>query len=190
MKYATQKLKYFGKNNPFYGKKHTPETKAKISLSRIGKPTIKGENHWNWKGGKWKKLLTERKPCPICGKPIWLKSNFCKSCRQKGERHFNWKGGITKERIKIWRSKEYKQWRKAVFERDKYTCQACGKTNCWIEAHHIKPFSNFPELRFDVSNGITFCRSCHYKIRHHYKRPNSFNTNSLSSLVKSSRNTT
>jgi len=175
-KYCSRICGKKGKYNPFYGKKHSKKTKEKIAKSRIGKSTGSNEQHWNWQGGKWKKMLTERKPCPDCGKPIWLKSSYCKSCKQKGERSPNWKGGITPERIKIWRSQKYRNWRKAVFERDNYTCQKCGKTNCWIEAHHIKPFSNFPKLRFELSNGITLCKSCHYHIGHHYKRPNSLKT--------------
>ena len=35
--------KFKGKNNPFYGKKHTEETKQKISKNRKGQ--CSGENH-------------------------------------------------------------------------------------------------------------------------------------------------
>lgn len=62
-------------------------------------------------------------------------------------------------------SEEYRQWRAAVFERDHYTCQNCGKTGGGLNAHHIKPFSKHPELRFDVDNGITLCTECH-KLAH------------------------
>lgn len=54
----------------------------------------------------------------------------------------------------------YKQWRKAVMERDGHTCTQCGATD-ELEAHHIKPFAEFPELRYDVSNGVTLCHKCH-----------------------------
>lgn len=54
----------------------------------------------------------------------------------------------------------YKQWRKAVMERDGHTCTQCGATD-ELEAHHIKPFAEFPDLWYDVSNGVTLCHKCH-----------------------------
>lgn len=88
----------------------------------------------------------------------------------RGELHPNWKGGITPIRTKIWRSPEYKKWRESVFERDNYTCQECdakngeGKT-VYFEAHHIKSFADYPELIFEVGNGITLCLDCHNKTK-------------------------
>lgn len=56
---------------------------------------------------------------------------------------------------------EYKEWRRAVFTRDDWTCQLCGKRGGRLQAHHIKKWSEFPELRYEVSNGTTLCESCH-----------------------------
>jgi ribosomal protein S27AE len=54
-------------------------------------------------------------------------------------------------------------WGKRVKERDNFTCQKCGSKR-FINAHHIKNTRNFPELAFNIDNGITLCRSCHNKI--------------------------
>lgn len=67
------------------------------------------------------------------------------------------------------RSSEYKQWRKAVFERDDYTCRNCRRRGVRINAHHIKPYAYYPELRYEVRNGITLCATCH-KLVHRLMR--------------------
>ena len=80
-----------------------------------------------------------------------------------GEVHHNWKGGITPAVRKIRNSRKYAIWRSAVFENDDFTCQDCGERGGKLEAHHIKPFSKFPELRLVVLNGKTLCIKCHKK---------------------------
>lgn len=58
---------------------------------------------------------------------------------------------------------EYKEWRKAVYERDDYTCQKCGKKGGNLNAHHIKAYAEYPDLRIELDNGITLCEECHKK---------------------------
>lgn len=79
----------------------------------------------------------------------------------KGSMHWNWHGGVTKLSKVIRNSLAYKTWRKAVFERDNYTCQLCGQRGGVLQADHIKPFAYFPELRFELTNGRTLCLECH-----------------------------
>ena len=57
------------------------------------------------------------------------------------------------------------EWKRIVMDSQKYTCQECGKRGVYLEAHHKKKFSDFPELRFDLNNGITLCRICHDKTK-------------------------
>lgn len=54
----------------------------------------------------------------------------------------------------------YYGWRKLVLERDNYKCFFCGALEK-LEIDHIKPYSKFPHLRYDISNGRCLCFSCH-----------------------------
>lgn len=69
---------------------------------------------------------------------------------------------------KLYSTKLYKEWRTKVFERDLFTCRLCLKSNCYIEGHHILKKSQFPNLVFTHSNGITLCGegrwSCHKRV--------------------------
>ena len=59
----------------------------------------------------------------------------------------------------------YKDWRKKVFNRDRYKCQmpGCGSKGK-INAHHIRRWADSANLRFDTRNGITLCWNCHRKV--------------------------
>ena len=85
----------------------------------------------------------------------------------RGKKHWNWQGGIDKEHVRIKQTQEYKDWQQAVYKRDRWTCQKCGSKKL-IVAHHIKLFSKFPKLRFEIKNGIVLCRKCHQN--HHNPR--------------------
>ena len=55
---------------------------------------------------------------------------------------------------------EYKKWRLAVYRRDKFKCKKCGSRRR-LQAHHIKSWAKFPQLRLSLLNGITLCNACH-----------------------------
>lgn len=92
-----------------------------------------------------------------------------------GEKHHLWNGGSSKGYRKGYTKPEFKLWRKLVFTRDDFTCQACGeREGKYKEAHHIKPWAKFPLLRFVVDNGVTLCNDCHREIHLFDKCNNSY----------------
>lgn len=165
------------------GYKQTEEHKRKISLACIGrhyskevikkgvKTRIKNGSYVAWNKGT-KGIIKPNSGSFKKGHIKSAKSGMQKGMRPEnnkkwvGKNHPNWKGGITPERIKAINSEPYRNWRKKIFERDNYICQICGQKKDWIEANHIKTFANYPLLRFEVSNGITLCKSCHRFIIH------------------------
>lgn len=83
-------------------------------------------------------------------------------CKIKPEGYIPGRYLINKrERYVASKSPEYKFWRQSVLSRDKYTCQGCGKKSCDFHVHHIKEWCNYPELRYDINNGLTLCIECH-----------------------------
>jgi hypothetical protein len=121
------------------GYKHTKEQHKKIGLANKGKPNF-------FKGKKRPKQFSDKL-----------------SESRKGKLNPNWKGGISPKIRLLRKGREYKLWRKSVFERDKWTCIWCGYKGKNIHADHIKRFSDYPELRFAIDNGRTLCVECHKK---------------------------
>ena len=80
-----------------------------------------------------------------------------------GSKNPSWKGGVTPENKRLRRSAAFFEWREAVFERDDYTCQLCNIRGGILHPDHIKRWADYPELRFDISNGRTLCKPCHLK---------------------------
>jgi len=85
-----------------------------------------------------------------------------------GEKCGNWKGGITSIHRLLRGSIKSRLWRKSVLERDNYTCQKKGINNNKLHSHHILNFSNYPELQFDINNGITLSKESHIEFHKIY----------------------
>ena len=152
--------------HPMKDKKHSPDSIIKMRNS------LKGRTPWN-KGktglqvgywlGKTRIMSSEtrRKQSDT------MKRLGHKPPIMTGKKHWNWKGGVTPDNLLIRHSGEYKIWRTEIFKRDRWTCVECGyrsKSSKDIQADHIKPFSLYPELRFDLDNGRTLCVPCHRAI--------------------------
>lgn len=139
---------------------HHPAWNKGISVYLGGKRFEKGQTPWN-KGKKglqkaWNKGI--KTPEEIKNKLRGSRENT------RGENNHNWKGGTYgTERHRDMSRAEYVYWRKAVFERDNYTCQECGNRGGELNADHIKPWAFYPKLRHKISNGRTLCIHCHKK---------------------------
>lgn len=159
---------------------HTEETKAKIRKAWETRkltfvPPMKGKKMSDESRRKMSEAAkrrgsnrTGKHHTPEARQKI---STVLRERAARGPLNPNYKDGKTAERRGQRFSREYKRWRFDVFMRDNFTCQECGDSRGGnLRAHHIKPFADFPDLRFDVSNGITLCNPCHLA-KHAKRRP-------------------
>lgn len=54
-----------------------------------------------------------------------------------------------------------KKWSLEIRKLDEYKCAACGKAKKQMHAHHVVSKNFRPQYAYDISNGITLCKSCH-----------------------------
>lgn len=128
-----------GQPSPFTGRKHSEESKRKMS------DIAKAQNRVPGYGYKINALKGKRGP----------------------EVH-SWKGGLTPERQKAYSTDEWKECVKSVWARDNAICQLCGKDHRDIDRkkekkfniHHIISFQ-VVDYRFNVDNLILLCYDCH-----------------------------
>jgi hypothetical protein len=55
----------------------------------------------------------------------------------------------------------YIKWADHVRRRDHFTCVVCGRKGVVVNAHHLNAWASFPNERYDVSNGVCLCQTCH-----------------------------
>lgn len=153
--------------SPRYGKKHTEESKRKMSLARMGKGRgVKSPEHCKrlseaLKGRKCSEHTKQVASKTHKGKKIPPHLILEMSERFKGDKNPSWIDGRSKVAQSFRNTVEYSLWRSAVLARDNWTCQKCNKRGGKLHVHHIKSFSQFPELRVAIDNGQTLCPMCH-----------------------------
>ena len=155
-----------GEKNHNFGKPMSEEQKNKISLAHKGKP----------KSAEHKRKISEaKKTNPV---KYWLGKKRSEESKikiskakmgvklseetkkkiseaNKGEKCYLWKGGISFEPYSVdWT----RTLRRSIRERDRYTCQICGKEPS-VHCHHI----DYNKKNCNSDNLITLCRSCHTK---------------------------
>lgn len=126
------------------------------------------------------KKTNEPRKCLICKNEYYVAKSTMKyrpkkTCSDKcsrvllgrikrGNKSTFWNGGRSSKRRRIRASVRIKEWREKVFKRDDYVCQKCFNVGGYLQAHHIKPFAQYPRQRFVIKNGMTLCRECHKNI--------------------------
>ncbi len=179
------KKNYFKKGHTVWlGRHHSEETKEKkrkIMLERKKKlgyivskdarkkisKSLKGNNNPSKrldvkekisKANKNKKLSDSHKS----------KISITISRIQQKENNPNWKGGVTSKNEAERKSNQYNEWREKVFKRDNYTCQKTKIKGGELHPHHIQNFADYPELRFETSNGISLSKKSHNEFHRRY----------------------
>ena len=57
---------------------------------------------------------------------------------------------------------KYREWMFAVRKRDNWKCRINNSDcNGRLESHHILNWKDYPELRYEIKNGITLCHAHH-----------------------------
>lgn len=147
---------FTGSKHPMFGKKHSEETRKKISEKAKAQ----------WDSGVFD--TPEHK----------IKRRVCQY--EPSKKKPNYKGGISGLNNQIRHCEPYRTWKINVFKRDGHTCQICGKKPRWIEAHHKIQFFKIMSKNqiktldqafacdelWDVTNGLTVCKPCHNSIPH------------------------
>ena len=129
------------------GRSHTPEWRAKVRAT------------WAM---KWANRI--RKLRPLKGRQWTPERRQEWSERKKGAGNNNWKDGAARKSKLVRCTWQYRLWSKAIKQRDG-KCLRCGSTHK-LHAHHIERFIKNPEKRFDFSNGMTLCKTCHHEEHH------------------------
>jgi len=172
---------------PKKGYKQTEEHKKRAGATHKGKPSGASGKHWRVKDTsnlskskmgntngfqKGNNNLAKR---PEIRKKISLATKGKPHFNQRGENHGMWKkrirnGGNYKANNER-NDSAYQNWVKQVKKRDKGQCRINNK-DCsgYCIVHHILPWRDFPELRYNINNGITLCQAHHPRKRAEEKR--------------------
>jgi thymidylate synthase (FAD) len=85
--------------------------------------------------------------------------------------------GSSPERQRLYARGEGKAFRAEVLHRDGYRCRRCDASKYGrgsLHVHHLQAWAGNPSLRFDVSNAVTLCRTCHRWVHSRLNRDGEF----------------
>lgn len=180
-----------GENNPFFGRKHSLETRNKMKQNNAKfwldkkRPNLhsektreimsekrKGKNLGNIFGFKkgqlsWNTGQNSRPNCLECNKKLSdYRGKLCIKCF-RSKHHPNYiedRSQLKKHNRR--NDMSYKEWSRNVKIRDGWKCKISDENcNGRIEAHHILSWKDYLELRYDINNGISLCHFHHPRKR-------------------------
>ena len=121
--------------NPFLGRRHTAETRKRISERALAD------------SGRSARVTGAKNP--MYGR--------------RGKDASAWRGGRTPHYLQGRTRCELRQWRERVLARDGHRCRICGRTDD-VEAHHLLSYLKYPDLRAVDDNGVVLCTWCHARL--------------------------
>ena len=116
-------------------------------------------------GKKQSDKTKKKRSLSLTGRTQSISERIAKSVAMKNK---DWGERVSEKNELIRKGIEIRLWREAVFARDNYTCQKCKKRGARLNAHHKNNFSEYPELRTAIDNGITLCEKCHIAFHKRY----------------------
>ncbi len=162
-------LKGFQKGQIF-----TEEHRANLRLSHLGKiPWNKGKETGlaPWLGKKRPEVRSW-----LHGASGWKQTDEARkriSETHSGPNHYRWNPNRDEvaSNVRDNKNPDYHLWARNVKRRDGWKCllkndECDGK----MEAHHIKNWVDYPELRYNINNGITLCHAHHPRGRENERR--------------------
>lgn len=136
-----------------------PEYREKMSLAHKGQIPVNLKQL-----AEYVRSEESRKRTSLLGKKTggWNKGK--KMPELSGNKNWAWK----EDRSTLVKSEkkhldgQYRDWMRAVKNRDGWKCKITnGDCSGRLEAHHILRWSEHPELRYEINNGITLCAFHH-----------------------------
>lgn len=139
------------------GQKHSEETKKKMSLASLGK-SKSVEHRANMSlartGIKMPAVSVAKRGIKLPSitgpnNPRWISDRM-----------------LLKDDHKDRGGQLHREWSKSVKNRDSWKCKI-NNNDCdgRMEAHHILGWTKYPELRYEINNGITLCHAHHPRKR-------------------------
>lgn len=163
-----------GKIGYWRDKKHSEETKRKMSEVKKGKKFSEEHKRKLSEAQKGRSLseetkrkMSEAKRGRSLSEETKKKISESNKGKRMGESHPRWVNGNYKKQDER-NDSAYQDWVRKCLIRDNYQCKICGEKYTKehkLVVHHILPWRDFPEERYNINNGITLCQAHHPRKR-------------------------